>query len=251
MSFFLTCYIVVTTEGIPIRADGGVDFYLLPHLEEELVVEEVLAAEEEQIQEDPLNYKATISEIMSPKNFLVILADRKCQKEGGSVSTTLAASKQSPIIVVEDSPLAPFLAVTSPDLPPPDLSFGKCLVEQSTEERVKRRVDPSLTLVVISSQEVAFASSPLILMPALKDRPLSALILRLAMSKWLLPWSAISFSQQTMVDCAISLMWPYSPKPCTFLWCVFIFLMRPCIIMIDSSKLLTSSSPLKKGWMKG
>lgn len=78
---------IVEANSIPLGDDGIFDFYVLPHLQENI---EELAAEEEQPQEESSNSETTVSDNMLSKNFLEIIAPRKHQREGESTSASQA-----------------------------------------------------------------------------------------------------------------------------------------------------------------
>lgn len=99
---------MVSTHSIPLSDDDGFDFYVLSHFRENI---EKLAAKEEQPQEESSDSETTVFDNMPPKNFLEIVATRKCQKVGelafasqtASGSTTSDQLQQSLIVVVDDA----------------------------------------------------------------------------------------------------------------------------------------------------
>lgn len=74
---------MIAIDGIDLGADGGFDFYGLPHLWENI---EEVAPEAEHPQEESSSSEATISDIMPPNNILEIAATRKRQRDGESAS---------------------------------------------------------------------------------------------------------------------------------------------------------------------
>lgn len=92
---------------------------------------EKVSPEVEQPQEESSSSEATISDIMPPTNFLEIVAVRKHQREGESVSASPAVSdstasdwpQQSPIVVVDDALHSPVAATTGST--PPQSSGSK------------------------------------------------------------------------------------------------------------------------------
>ncbi|CAL5362858.1 unnamed protein product [Camellia sinensis] len=73
---------------------------------------------------------------MSPKNFLSLIVDRKCQRDGGSF-TNSAISQQSLIVVANDTSATVVFdspsAVVASNPHPFEQSFGERPVDQSTK----------------------------------------------------------------------------------------------------------------------
>ncbi|CAL5375925.1 unnamed protein product [Camellia sinensis] len=123
---------------------------------------EKLAAKDEQPQEESSDSETTVFDNMPLKNFLEIVAARKCQKEGELAfvsqtafgSTTFDRLQQSPLMLVDDAHPSHATAVAGSFAPLiSEQRSGKCQSDQSAEcAAVATAIVPNSVLLVDASR---------------------------------------------------------------------------------------------------